>query len=792
MSLKLDIKDIYPEEIKRYLLDYNNGIDLQDIMEVNLAIDGLLTLVFHTDPNIRQFSGIVLSKIADLQPGFLKKGVQVLLHRYKGGDTEKSEWASSVLGLLTETKARQLIQPPDLLKTILEEHTERLSRIQFEDQQKQDFLEKVKQKEINFIGITGEYLRTGQYYVKLIIDENVLEAKKVVEGIIANAVSLYGNEDAKDDYDQACLLFKIIAKAENREHLINEVTNQLLQSLVNAKKKQKEAYEEFLIEVIDSIKDILPPKVGQEYQSIANKRAMEKKKESLEKMKALQEAQRLAININVTWEKAVKEIAENYNNCMKTKDEKEIARCVEMIKSSLFSKDEYIVKSAIQLYKQLLEKNYTLVEEFTKKLVKDYKKSETAIILEDNLDLLDKKGLLEKGIKNFLEQDKAQREAKEREVKEKLRKEFERREKLRVEFSAQWDKRLVDLIDAINEDLINEKVKSAEKAILSTVKNYIYAEDREISKQAIEFFNNVAIKYPDIVKKVMKEFLTLFNSEHEDRHLAVDLFGLLVNNPNKNIVFEGQDQEFFSKLKEEVEKREEEIKQSQLMDKWDAIKLDVATIVVDLDYDKKLQKVCRNYNDAVKGKDLKRAVENVQIIIDWFLNEKEETRLNNVLEVLGKISKQNIELIAPAIDIFLKMVDSKDEDTKFRALKGLGEVAFHRPGWAYLALEKLVDVSIKDENEKARMKALIELSRIGKQNPTMLIEHIEAIIQAMQDPNQQVRRLAVFCINSMSEAIPLEAEQAIPALREALHDSYHLVRLFADKALKNIRAAMRK
>ena len=47
-------------------------------------------------------------------------------------------------------------------------------------------------------------------------------------------------------------------------------------------------------------------------------------------------------------------------------------------------------------------------------------------------------------------------------------------------------------------------------------------------------------------------------------------------------------------------------------------------------------------------------------------------------------------------------------------------------------------------------------------------------------------------IGSMADAIPLEAKEAIPALREALHDEYPLVRMFADKALKLISGAMRK
>ncbi|MGQ4875130.1 MAG: HEAT repeat domain-containing protein [Promethearchaeia archaeon] len=794
MSLKLEIKDNYPEEIKRLIQDYNNGIDMQDIMEVNIAIDGLLTLVFHNDKNIRDFAGIVLSKIANAQPGFLKKGIQVLIHRYKKADQdpEKSEYASTVLGLLIETPARQLITDQTLLEKIAKEHAERLSRIKFEEEQKKQFLERVKAKEIKFIGISGDFLRIGQYYNKLIIDENTVQAQKVVEDLIKKIIELYSDDEKINDFEMGCALFSIIAHPDNREPLIKDVIANTLKLYQESKKKTKDALNEFFIKTINSIYDLLPPKLAQDFKAIADKRIEDKKKEQLEKIKLLKEFQKKAINIDVTWERPIKELAETYNNCIKSRDDKELAKCIELFKTNLLSKDPYIKKSAINLFSQILEKNFEIISDFTKKLIKDYKKPEIAIILEENLPILDKLGLLEKGIKNFLEQDKAQREAKEREEKERLQKELERIERLKVEFSAEWDKRLLDIIESINENFINEKFKNAEKIILGTLKNYIYAEDKEIQAQAIEFLNNVAKKYPDIIKKIMKEILDLFNSEHEMRYVAVDLLGLLYKNPNKEVLFEGLDDEFFKKLEEDIEKREEEIKQAHLMDKWDAIKLDVATIVVSLEYDKKLQKVCRAYNDAVKNKDLKKAVENVQIIIDWFLNEKDEERLNHIIEVLGKIAKQNIELIAPAIEMFLKMVDSKDEDTKFRAIKGLGEVTVQRPGWAYMGIEKLVQLATTDENETARMKALVELSRIGKSNPTMLIEHIEALIKAIKDPNKHVRRLAVWTINSMAEAIPTEAQEAIPALREALHDEYHLVRLFADKALKNIRAAMRK
>jgi len=88
---------------------------------------------------------------------------------------------------------------------------------------------------------------------------------------------------------------------------------------------------------------------------------------------------------------------------------------------------------------------------------------------------------------------------------------------------------------------------------------------------------------------------------------------------------------------------------------------------------------------------------------------------------------------------------------------------------------------------------MLELSRIGAKDPVMLVEYVPNIIEALaSDPNKHVRRLAAFTLGAMAEAIPLEAKDAIPALTDALHDDYMLVRKFADKALTLIRAAMRK
>lgn len=790
--MKLEVKEKYPDEIKRLIEDYNNGVDLQDIMEVNLAIDGILQFVFHPQEDYREYANKILKKIGSLQPGFLKKGIRVLLHRFKGSDQEKSNYASIALGKLTETPVKKLITDQETLKKVLAEHQERISRKKIEEKKKKEFLEKVKKKEIKYVGISGEFLRLGQFYNKLLVDEDEIAARKVVEDIINKTIKCYTEEDM-EEFKMGCSTFSLIAQPKNRASFMGEVVSKLVSDLQESKRNEEEAYEEFLVNTINAIEDLLPEKYKMKFLSIANKRMEEKKKKQQEKIKIIKELQRKSINIDVTWEDEIKQLAEMYNDALKTQDGDKMEDVIDSLKNALFADNKYIVNSAIQLYSQVLQKNYELVEDFTKKLIKKYDKTRNALILEENIDILDNKGLLEQEVRTFLIEDKQKRAEQKRKEREKRRKEIERQEKLKVEFSADWSDVLLELIEEINENFINEKVKNAKKIILGAFKDYIYAEDDEVSREAQNFLNNVAKKYPEIVQEIIPEIIELFQSEHDRRYIAVDFLADLIENPNREILFDDLlDQELLDQIKKEKKARQEEIKQEQLKDKWDAIKLDVTTIVIDLDYDKKLQKVCRAYNEAIKAKKKKEVIKHVQTIIDWFVNENDEERLNQIIEVLGKIAKQNIELIAPAIDMFLNMVDSEDEDTKFRAIKGLGEVTVQRPGWAYMGISKLVELSTQDKDDSARMKAFLELSRVGKANPTMLMEHKEPIIGALEDPNKHVRRLAAYTLGAMAEAIPLEAKEAIPALRDALHDDYFLVRRFADKALKLIRAAMRK
>ena len=223
----------------------------------------------------------------------------------------------------------------------------------------------------------------------------------------------------------------------------------------------------------------------------------------------------------------------------------------------------------------------------------------------------------------------------------------------------------------------------------------------------------------------------------------------------------------------------------ELFNNWNDNEIHATTISISHEYVKDLQIICRAFNEGIKSSDKEKIIYNIQLIVNWFLAEKDEDKLNQIIEVLGKISKHNIELIAPVIDMFLKMVDRPDEDKIFRAIKGLGEVTVQRPGWANTSILKLLEIGKSHINEWARMKALIELSRIARSNPTMLIEYIEKILHTIKDPNKHIRRLTYIIFRILLEAIPRKVWEEIPAIKKALNDD-DLVRLFGRRYFEDL------
>ena len=141
--------------------------------------------------------------------------------------------------------------------------------------------------------------------------------------------------------------------------------------------------------------------------------------------------------------------------------------------------------------------------------------------------------------------------------------------------------------------------------------------------------------------------------------------------------------------------------------------------------------------------------------------------------------------------MFIKLLESKDQNLKLRVIRGLGEASVQRPGWAYEGIHALIRLTQEDENDEARIAAIFEINRVAKKEPTMLIEYINELTNSLsKDKNEQVRRIAATIFVSVAEAIPEEIKDVIPVLQEALNDEYKLVRIYADKALNAIRAAL--
>ncbi|MHA1869938.1 MAG: HEAT repeat domain-containing protein, partial [Promethearchaeota archaeon] len=387
--------------------------------------------------------------------------------------------------------------------------------------------------------------------------------------------------------------------------------------------------------------------------------------------------------------------------------------------------------------------------------------------------------------KKRLEQEEALRKQKEEERK--------RIEKIIIKVNGDWDLKLIKFVEKLNQMLLKKNENAAQKMVNNELKVFLSAKEDEFRFQSQEIMVGLAEKYPKFLEKIVKEFLELFNSDNPARFIAVEAFGKIYHAGFIKNILPEIDDELVKKIEQDYDDRRKELENLQMAEKIKHIKIDVQTIKIDDNWPKDIKKICRTYNDAILKQDMPVVVEQVKKIVDIFMNEKKEERLNSAIKVLGNIAKKNIELIAPTINILLEMVDSDVKETKYRAIKALGEVTYQRPGWAYMGIDKLMKTALNDKDDEARMKAMLELSKVGKKNATMLVEYVPDIIKALsEDKNKHVRRLAAWTLGAMAEVIPLEAKEAIPALTDALHDDYILVRKFADKALQLIRTAMRK
>ena len=259
----------------------------------------------------------------------------------------------------------------------------------------------------------------------------------------------------------------------------------------------------------------------------------------------------------------------------------------------------------------------------------------------------------------------------------------------------------------------------------------------------------------------MEDLVPLYLSEVEQRTIAVDLFGMLFDAGLSDSFFKGRYDEVLQNLNNDWANRKQDLENAALMAKGNAIKLDVTQIRIVDSWKSNIQKLVRDYNNAIKLQEITKVMDVVRKIVDIFMKERNEEQIDQSNQVLGLIAKQNIELISPTIELFLQLLEGKDADKKTRAIKGLGEVTRQRPGWSYSGIEKLVTMSQNDTEEDFRMKASVEINRIAEKEASMLIEYLPNIVACLvKDPNRQVRRIAASTLGNMATIIAtLTAEE---------------------------------
>ncbi|MHA1731994.1 MAG: HEAT repeat domain-containing protein [Promethearchaeota archaeon] len=784
--MKIDIPPDWRDEVKVLAGDYNAGVDAKDITEVNMAVNGMVTLVFSKDKEIREQAIMGLRQVSQLQPGFLKNSIKILFKRYQDPDPERSEIASIALEkVFFGTKGEALITDPQIKQQLIEDANARKRKASQLAAKDEAYLIKKKKVEVDLTGLTPSIFRIGDYYNKCVVNDDIDGARNTLKRLVDDIYKNYPN-----DFIPSCLLLGRIAERRVRQSFFEELFKEILTKYVSKKEQEKEISTNILESIVDQVEDMLAPEVVQTIKTQARIKAEARKKELEEREKRRKFLEKVTVEATYKWDVNIRSTAEKYNEALETGNEKLLKSVVGELEKEVLSKDQKIRLDAASLLKQILLKNTKLVVPLVQNLVKSSNKPEVSEVLGTILEELNQLKLIDQKNYKRLFEENLIREKEREKIREEQKKKFEEIERVSIKFSADWEPKIVKLCEKFNESHLKKKDKDAQK-LMGDFEKYLYAADREIRLQGAEVFKRIADKYPGYVKDALKKLVTLFDSEHEHREIASEVLGVIIESKNAPKIFAEVSKELQDKILEEKEERKKKLADEEFKKKIDAIKLDVTTIKINLEHKKFIQEICRRYNEAIKKQDKKKVMEEVSKIVDIVLNEKKEEILNQGIEVLGKIALQNIELIAPTIEQLKKDLLSKDEQKKLKAVKGLGEVAVARPGWAWEAIQKLVEMSQNDPDENARRKALLEISRVGNKNAPMLVEYVGDFINSLKDPDKHVRRMSaqVFC--SIAEVIPLEAREAIPALSEALHDEYPLVRRFADKALGLIRQAMR-
>src|SRR5271157_232395 len=350
--MKIQRKDEYPDEIRTLVDDYNKAVDARDITEVDLAVTGMITIVFSPNKELRQAAIDALKQIADVQPGFLKNAVRVLVSRYKGGG-DKAEFASIAIGaIILETKAKPLLTDPDLIAKITEEEDARNASKRAEKQIEEQFLEKVQTVGASLEGLVGSVFQAGNYYNKCLVDDDFPAATEAVKKLIDDTITHY-----PENFIQGCLLLGRIGNENNRKEFFKKNLNYLLEKTRSKKKEERPVAEEILETIITDVADLLPPDVAGKIQADAARKGEERKKAGKEKAEREKKISKASVEVDFKWDTAVRELANQYNESVAANNEKAVNTAIGLLDKFLSDKSDKIRESAAQFLRQLLLKN---------------------------------------------------------------------------------------------------------------------------------------------------------------------------------------------------------------------------------------------------------------------------------------------------------------------------------------------------------------------------------------------------------------------------------------------------
>ena len=780
-------------EVVGYAQEYNEGIDQKNISIVEMAINTLLGLIFLENEENRNSAIKVLSQIADVQPGFLKGALSVLIMRYQGKDEQKSKYASIALGeIFIGKKAAQMIKDPELLKKIEELHAERKKLAHDEEKDRQEFLKKIEATQIDLkdVSAVNEIKAIGLYYNQAMASDKKDEAYKTTVQLIADLMKWYYSDKAL--FISGCVLLNKIVDRTKRQEFVEPAIEYLLKMLTQGAKDQVEPSKAIFENIIHSMIDILPKDIGTAILEEVNKKQEELRKQKAEEAERIKSIRSKNIKVEIKWTEDVQKVVNEYNDAVRSNSDKLLNGAIFKLEKLLDSKDERTKDHVGEVLKQLIVKNPPLITGIINKLALNRNDKFAIRILGSMVEDLKKIAILTDEIISDIEKNYVAIKEEEEKLKKQREEEYQKLQKLQVAYSGDWEEELLKFVESTNQFLIKEDLKGAKKVFDKNIEKFVFNKDETIRQQGFTFFVNSLEKYPDLGADMLDKLAKLYMSEHELHTIGVDVIGLIYERGLHEKLLKEKYPQIFERIEEEWASRKQELENEALKKKIESIVFDVTTIRIKDNWHKTIQKYTQDYNKFIKEKKMNEVIFIVQKVVDIIIKEKKQDLFNDAVDLLGQIAKQNIELIAPTLMMFIKLLDAKDEALKLRVIRGLGEASVQRPGWAYEGIQSLVKLTQEDKDPEARRAAIFEIHRVAQKEPTMLIEYIGEFINCLsKDGNEQVRRIAASIFAQIAESLPQEVKEAIPALQDALHDEYKLVRIYADKALNAIRAALK-